>query len=165
MKQGIDKLYDKTPVSALGALASGAFLRADKADIQDIYMAIGNLSPREKLNFACAAHNHSLMVLLWALDCQKTYRMVLELTVYLANSDPNDEGANIKLTNFIKEAFQRKFVALVAAMRKLCDEGGFEFEPNKQIAGIDETMERLMGNAPVIPEWVEDFVAQYGVAV
>lgn len=164
MKQGIDKLYEKTPVSALGALASGAFLRADKSDIQGIYTAIGNHSPREQLKFACTAHNHTVAVLLWALDCQMTYRMVLERTVYLANSDPDDEETLIQTTNFLKEADQRKFVALVAAMQKICDEGGFEFEPIKRIAGIDETMERLMGNAPVIPEWVEDFVAQYGVA-
>lgn len=164
MKQGIDKLYEKTPAKVLHSLATGALARADHREIQDIFEAIGNRSCGEKQAFSFAFLESIIMILAWALDCQMTYRMVFERTVYLANADPSDEEARIKFVQFINDAGQRKFVALIAAMQKICAEGGFEFEPIKRIAGIDEIMERVIGDAPVIQKWVDEYVAQYSAA-
>lgn len=167
MKQGIDKLYEKTPVSALGVLASGALLRADHSDLQDIYSAIGNRSAGAQLKFTTAAHHHTEMVLLWALDCQATCRELLLLTMTIGAADDatlqDEEGlADIRVSIIIKAAMQRKLTSLVAAMERICNMAGLEFEPLKIIAGIDAVAKLLMGNAPAIPEMVDEFVAQYG---
>lgn len=164
MKQGVDKLYEKTPVSALGALASGAFLRADHSDIQDIYAAIGNHSTGAQLKFASAAHNHTSMVFLWALDCQSTYRKILEFTLCITNPDEGGDSASIMGLDFLIKAMRRRLVALIAAMQKICEDGGYEFEPIASIAGIDQAMRSMTADAPVMPDLVDEYVAQYGGA-
>ena len=164
MKQGIEKLYEKMPLSALGALAAGAFFRADNTEMQDILMATADLSTREQLKFKCISHNHTMAALLWAIDCHATYRQLLEFTVCITNLVDESERDSIMLLDCLIKATRRRLAALIAAMQKICETAGHEFEPIERIAGIDAQVRMMMADAPVSPKLVDELVAQYGVA-
>lgn len=167
-KNAVEKLYESTPVSMLATLSASAFFRSDHGDMTDIHSALAKRSAGAQLRFAVASHGHIESVLLWALDCHATNRQILTLTLFVTSYDEADlsnqqEISKLKGVLVLKDAMRRRLASLIAAMQRICESGGFEFEPRKSIAGIDAQAELLIGDAPPIPELVNEFVTQYGV--
>lgn len=155
----MEKLYDKTPADTLATLATGALLRTDSDELRRIFAGIEGRSSTSQARFCVKHHAVMRLLMFWALDCQKTYSMMLEMSCCILGGDLRPMGVIAAELQY--QAVRGRLASLISAMRQVCQDGGIDFEDVANFVGLAD-MARCEDVFP-IPSVVDELVDQYRV--
>jgi hypothetical protein len=151
------RILEKTPLGSLAALSVGAFLRADKAELERIYGVLPSHRRESRNEFFIQHHAMTENILLWAVEYWKTVAIINSSLA--VSAVPGIDEKESKAASFLLNAHKAKQATLIEAMRQICADAGIDFQDVATFAEVDTNID-----ARPIPKLIPEYVEMFGIA-